>query len=128
MLGIGFSWLTKEIINTGIAYIIFYIDIFIKSGDMDEVLNKYIKCISIIHYLKFNIWCAINSWADFSKQDLYIRVLDWRLGCNDKITNKKYHTVATFPKSDRKIAERTKINTPNFWFWNCYAYYLFCQA
>jgi hypothetical protein len=27
--------------------------------------------------------------------------------------NKKYHTVGTFPKSNRKIAERSKINSPN---------------
>jgi hypothetical protein len=30
-----------------------------------------------------------------------------------KINNKKYHTVGTDPKSNRKIAERGKINTPN---------------
>jgi len=31
---------------------------------------------------------------------------------NFKITNKKYHTVGTFPKSNRKITKRDKIDTP----------------
>ena len=30
-----------------------------------------------------------------------------------KMNNKKYHTVRTDPKSNRKIAERGKIKTPN---------------
>jgi len=28
------------------------------------------------------------------------------------MTNKKYHTVITFPQSNRKIVERGKIDTP----------------
>jgi hypothetical protein len=31
---------------------------------------------------------------------------------NNKMKNKKYHTAGTFPKSNRKIVKRNKINTP----------------
>jgi hypothetical protein len=32
---------------------------------------------------------------------------------NNKIKNKKYHTVRTIPNSNRKIVERSKFDTPN---------------
>jgi hypothetical protein len=39
--------------------------------------------------------------------------MDYVLGVTDGNFNKIYHTVRTFPKSNRKIVERGKIDTPN---------------
>jgi hypothetical protein len=33
--------------------------------------------------------------------------------CNIELKTKKYHTVGTIPKSDIKIVERGKMDTPN---------------
>ena len=43
----------------------------------------------------------------------FIWRLIWCLQPLNKMINKKYHTVGTVPKSNRKIVERCKIETPN---------------
>jgi hypothetical protein len=41
--------------------------------------------------------------------DMRVRFMKYK----NKMQNKKYYTVRTFPKFNRKIVERSKINTPN---------------
>jgi hypothetical protein len=36
-----------------------------------------------------------------------------------RMKNKRYHTARTFPKSNRKIVERRKIDTPNTQIHDC---------
>jgi len=43
---------------------------------------------------------------------IVIKLLAELLQCA-KMKNKKYHTVGTVPKSNRKIVERGKVYTPN---------------
>ena len=38
-------------------------------------------------------------------------MIDMRYLIHNKIKNRKYHTVSTFPKSNTKIVERGKIDT-----------------
>jgi hypothetical protein len=43
---------------------------------------------------------------------------------NDKMKNKKWHTVGTVPISNRNIAERGKINPPNTQIRDCSIYWI----
>ena len=77
-------------------------------GKQNVCLKSY-KVVKTEFNLGYNNILESRSWTTF----LVLRFDRGMDTYRSKMKNKKYHTVGTIPKSNRKIVERGKIDTPN---------------
>jgi hypothetical protein len=92
--------------------------IILKYGNNSKVFFRWISGGPITIFKSINLWFSPFSsfFHSYHLQNYHDSVQSFNssfMKYKNKMQNKKYYTVRTFPKFNRKIVERSKINTPN---------------